>query len=413
MKNPILRERSFRFFLEQINQLISSGSGVDDILNFIFDGLSSLIPFDRLGIGLLEGEDSIRLYWVKANMRVEHLTKDYTAKLTSGSLAELIETGVPRIIPDLVQYLALHPNSQSTRLAIMDGVRSSLTFPLKADGRSIGAVFFSSRQENAFSLVHAEMFAAVAGEIAVIVEQARLRDYFNLSEHREKSVSRIIHDLRSPVSIMQGYLDFAKQEDWFNHLSPEAQKVFSVLARNAEHAMALIQDLSEVRQLSSGRMGMVFSKVNLPRFIQDMSSFGRMLSQHKDIAFIDMVESELPKFAEFDEMNLRRVLDNLFSNAVKFSNRGKEILFSCRASGGRIHFKVTDHGQGIPVEEQGLLFTEFGKTSVRPTEGESSTGLGLAIAKEILHRHGGDIQVKSSPGKGSTFEFWIPEAQPL
>lgn len=409
MKNPVERERSFRFFLEQINQLISSGSGVDDILNFIFDGLSSLIPFDRLGIGLLTEEDSIRLYWVKANMKVEHLAKDYTAKLTSGSLADLIKTGVPRIIPDLIQYLNQHPDSQTTRLAVMDGVRSSLTFPLKAEGHPIGAVFFSSREENAFSFAHAEMFAAVAGEIAVIVEQARLKNYFDLSERREKSVSRIIHDLRSPIGIIQGYLDFAKQEDWFNHLSPDAQKVFSVLTRNAEHAMALIKDLSEVRQLSSSRMGMIFSKVNLPRFVQEMASFGRMLSQHKDIVFTDIMESELPKLAEFDEMNLRRVLDNLFSNAIKFSNRGKEILFSCRASGGRIHFKVADHGQGIPLEEQSLLFTEFGKTSVRPTEGESSTGLGLAIAKEILQRHGGDIQVKSSPGQGSTFEFWIPE----
>lgn len=404
-------ERSFSFFLEQINQLIANGSSVDDILTFIFDGLSTLIPFDRLGIGLLVGEESIRLYWVKANMKVEFLKKNYTAKLKQGSLARLIKTGAPRIIPDLVQYLNQHPESQATKLAIMDGIRSSLTFPLKANGNPIGAVFFSSRTENAFSLEHAELFAAVAGEIAVIVEQARLKNYFDLSEKREKSVSRIIHDLRSPISIMQGYLEFAQDEAWFKDLTPEAKKFFGVLTRNAEHAMALIKDLSEVRQLSSGRLGMVFSKVNLPHFVQEMASFGRMLAQHKDIVFADIQEGDLPSYAEFDEMNVRRVLDNLFSNAVKFSNRGKAITFSCRAGGGKVHFRVADHGQGIPLEEQSLLFKEFGKTSVRPTEGESSTGLGLAIAKEILQRHGGDIKVTSTPGQGSTFEFWIPEFQ--
>jgi signal transduction histidine kinase len=106
------------------------------------------------------------------------------------------------------------------------------------------------------------------------------------------------------------------------------------------------------------------------------------------------------------------VLENLFSNAVKYSRRGSEARFSFRREPDRLVFSVTDTGLGIPAEEIPKLFQEFGKTSVRPTEGEQSTGLGLAIAKRIVEQHKGQIMVESKPGPGSTFTFWIPSIVP-
>jgi signal transduction histidine kinase len=93
---------------------------------------------------------------------------------------------------------------------------------------------------------------------------------------------------------------------------------------------------------------------------------------------------------------------------VKFSARGTNVQLEIKREGARLIFEVVDEGQGIPESEIPKLFREFGRTSVRPTEGERSTGLGLAIAKKIVEQHGGQISVKSEKGKGSTFAFWLP-----
>ena len=92
----------------------------------------------------------------------------------------------------------------------------------------------------------------------------------------------------------------------------------------------------------------------------------------------------------------------------KYSNPGREVLLRINCLTDRIEFEVTDQGQGIPEEELPKLFKEFGKTSVRPTNGEPSTGLGLAIARKIVEKHGGAISVTSTVGWGSTFSFWLP-----
>jgi signal transduction histidine kinase len=138
-----------------------------------------------------------------------------------------------------------------------------------------------------------------------------------------------------------------------------------------------------------------------------MGKYGKVLAQAKDISMIENFEA-LPQIASFDSDRVRRVLDNLFSNAVKFSHRGKRIVFSVRGGEGRLNFAVADQGLGIAENEISNLFREFGKTSTRPTEGENSTGLGLAIVQRIVNQHGGTVSVESRPQVGSTFSFWIP-----
>lgn len=112
--------------------------------------------------------------------------------------------------------------------------------------------------------------------------------------------------------------------------------------------------------------------------------------------------------AVFNSLNVRRVIDNLISNAVKYSKRGSMIRMVVTVTNTTLHFDVIDQGLGIPHTEFEKLFQEFGKTSVRPTEGESSSGIGLAVVKKIVEQHGGQVSMRSEVGKGSTFSFWIP-----
>jgi signal transduction histidine kinase len=102
------------------------------------------------------------------------------------------------------------------------------------------------------------------------------------------------------------------------------------------------------------------------------------------------------------------VLNNLISNAVKFSTPGTSVTVRAGPQNGRVVISVADQGPGIPAEEMRKLFKPFGRTSVRPTGGERSTGLGLAICRRIVEAHEGRIWAESEPGRGSVFAFALP-----
>jgi len=111
---------------------------------------------------------------------------------------------------------------------------------------------------------------------------------------------------------------------------------------------------------------------------------------------------------ELDPSKIEQVLNNLVSNAVKFSNPGGVVNIRATRVNGRVSISVVDHGSGIPPGELGKLFTPFGRTSVRSTTGEKDTGLGLLIVKRILEAHQGGIRVESELGKGTAFLADLP-----
>lgn len=393
---------------QEIIHKLSIGAEYEHIFSFIFDSLNFVIPYDRIGIAVLEnGDTTARLAWVKSKGAIVGLKPNYSAPL-SDSLEKIIQKGEPRIINDLRVYHVSHPQSVSTELALRDGILSSLTCPLTADNKSIGFVFFSSFQPNTYQDEHVKTFLAIAAEVSVIVEQARLKNYFREGESREKSLSQVIHDLRAPLCTIKSCLDLTVDEGWTEDFPEEAKKIYLMLGRTTQDALLMIEELLELRRVRDSHRPLEMQKVSLNDFFKDVSKTAELLAKSKEISVALVVDSKLPEAAEFDPQKIRRVLDNLISNALKFSKRGTQIKLEVKADDSRLVFAVSDQGLGICAEELPILFTEFGKTSTAPTEGEGSTGLGLSIAKEIVERHKGKISVSSQWGRGSTFTFWIP-----
>lgn len=398
MQNEFYNE--FGPLTRQINRELISTMPYTDILDRIFSRLEPLIPFDRIGIALVTGQ-RIQSFWCKSKLPVRYLPLKYSAPLAGSSLESVLKSGRPRIINDLEAYLNDHPSSDSTRRILADGIRSNLTCPLYFDGAPGGVVFFSSQYPETYSESHIEVFEYIADQLALIILKGKWKS-------RELTLSSVLHDLKSPLGVMQGFLTLLEEEEWFKQLTPSSQSIFQILTRNCNWMLKLVDDLKEVEKIMRGEYHLEPTEIDLLEFLSHLVGDAKLLASKKDIDLQIHLDPSLPKRALFDPHRVKQILDNLLSNAVKYSWPKSVVHLEVEAEPTRLIFAVKDQGPGIPEAEQSKLFQEFGKTSVRPTGAEESTGLGLYICRQLVERHGGKIAVQSAVNKGSTFTFWLP-----
>jgi signal transduction histidine kinase len=159
--------------------------------------------------------------------------------------------------------------------------------------------------------------------------------------------------------------------------------------------------------IESGAIELRTKPIDLTELVKRHTAVNRPVAARKNIRLELDVEPGLPAI-EADPHKIEQVLENLISNAIKFSPRQTAVKVTLRREGGGLKIAVTDQGPGIPEDERGKLFQPFSRTSVRPTGGEQSSGLGLAIARKIVEAHRGRIWLESEVGKGSTFFVTLP-----
>ncbi len=159
--------------LLNLSEGVGSGLLLDHVLNGVYDTFKNTVPYDRLGCALLDpSRSTVIARWARSSARHMSIRPGFSQPLAGSSLAEIIRTGKPRIINDLDQYLIDHPRSVSTRMIRREGVRSSLTCPLTAQGSPVGFLFFSSNALDTYRELHQEIFTRCAGQLSVIVERS-------------------------------------------------------------------------------------------------------------------------------------------------------------------------------------------------------------------------------------------------
>ncbi len=403
-----------RLKLSEVHRTITHGTGMgssyEEILDSVFELFRGIVPFDRLGIATLEEQGSmVRLTWVKSDISIAFLDKGYAASLESTSLKKIIETGQPRIINDLVEYLQLHPDSKSTQLIVKDGICSSLTFPLISRGKPIGLIFFASRKCNTYERVHTEIFKEISEELAHIVEQGQLRRFFDENKDKDQYIRATVHDLKSPVGVIKGFLGILMEEAWYKNLDIENKNIFTIISRNCDNMLNLIGDLTISDLLRARELDLKKESVLVRPYLSELVKQNEELAAKKSIDLDLHIGDNVPQAIFFNPGAIQRVLQNLIDNAVKYSRPNTRVSIKVEAlDNTAVYFKIRDQGVGIPEEELPRLFIEFGKTSAKPTGNESSTGLGLAIVRRMVEAHGGKVWAQSSQGQGSEFVFMLP-----
>jgi len=228
-----------------------------------------------------------------------------------------------------------------------------------------------------------------------------------LSELKNQFLGMAAHDLRNPLTVIITCAGFLLEET--AKVLPEAKKreFIERIKVNAEFMVNLINDLLDFTRIEAGQIELNLEPVVLTELVERNAEENRLLGAQKGIELELVVEGNGAR-VNADPARITQVLNNLMSNAFKFSAPGTKVRVMVKKESGGWKVAVQDQGQGIPREEMGRLFKPFQKTSVRSTAGERSTGLGLAICRQIIEAHKGVIGAESEPGKGSTFFFWLP-----
>jgi signal transduction histidine kinase len=392
--------------LSKVTEEINAGLLLDEVLNHLYDSFRSIIPYDRIGVSLLvDNNKTVRARWARSEAQKMKITPGFSAKLAGSSLNQIIETGQPRIINDLREYFKLHPDSVSTKLILEEGIRSSLTCPLIALNKPIGFIFFASMTPKTYKDVHVDFFLKIASQLSTIVEKSRLyQQLVELNELKNKFLGIAAHDLRNPLGVVKGYLGLLMSGKLDNSMTTD---VMQRMDKSCETMLNLINDLLDISAIESGRLNLQLEEVNLYEYLAECHVSNRMLAKPKLIELNIELAPNLPSVT-LDKERINQVLNNLITNAIKFSFSETVITMKADRKGDELLISVADQGQGIPETEMHKIFGEFNRASVRPTAGEKSTGLGLSIVKRMVEAHQGRIWVESQLEKGSTFTFTLP-----
>jgi signal transduction histidine kinase len=250
------------------------------------------------------------------------------------------------------------------------------------------------------------MGATIEQMSQVIVEQFQQIRQADIT--RRELIANISHDLRTPLTSMRGYLETLQiKKDQLT--AAEQDKYIEFTIKHSERLSALITDLFELAMLESPDSRAHIEHFSLAELAHDVMQKFELKTSRKDL----QVSCEIPEDAPFvqgDIAMIERVLENLIENAIKFSIPGGTLTICVTPDEGNLEVKVVDTGIGIAEDELPNLFQRFYCVDKSRSDRAKSSGLGLAIAHRILQLHGGNIGVKSTPGKGSCFFFSLPIA---
>ena len=299
-----------------------------------------------------------------------------------------VQAGLSRLHGQLREQVGCRKNGQ--RFPIEVGVNPMST---GSEGTYVGiARDITDRKRAEAMMRQAQQRAEAASQKAVAASHAK-SDF----------LSHMSHELRTPLNGILGYAQILQRDKTLNGTQTER---VAAIVRCGEHLLALINDVLDLSKIEAGRLEIDPAPTDLHELIQAVAEIVRPRALSKKIAFDVNMSDALPRFIVVDPAKLRQILINLAGNAIKFTDHGSVTIRLELANPDRLSLEVVDTGVGIDEAEQRVIFDAFKQVEAGKHAG--GTGLGLSICKRLSEAMGGQIQVESKPGQGSTFRLELP-----
>ncbi len=317
-----------------------------------------------------------------------------------------VSTGKPYLVSDITH----HPLCTSWKhISLGEGVRALICVPLVVDGEPAGTLNQYLAEPHRFRAQEVRLLQVVAQQVSLAIERARLYERLKqqhaaalaASEHKSRFLATMTHELRSPMTAIVGFADLLR-EQIPGSLNAEQMRQVRMISASAQHIMAVLNDALDVARIEAGQLECLIEPVNANEVIGEVTDMLAPLARAKHLS-LDLKEPPEPLMARCDRQRSKQILVNLVSNAIKFTAHGHVQVSGARdrADPPHVRIAVSDTGIGLRADQLPLLFQEFQQL---PSPYQNlGTGLGLAISRKLARLMGGDIEVESDYGHGSTF----------
>jgi signal transduction histidine kinase len=235
------------------------------------------------------------------------------------------------------------------------------------------------------------------------VIRKQLADLARLQAAKDDLVALIVHDLRSPLAGVVAYLQLLQEE-----VTGRAANDVKMALQSADAALSRLEETLQVRLLEEGRLSVRREPVALPAMVSETLTPMEGMARRKGVQLARSVEGE--PVARLDGKLVRRSMENLLTNALKYTPSGGDVSLAVRAHPASVEIEVADRGPGIPDELKVSLFEKFGSVEAKRGQVRKGFGLGLYLVKLVAQGHGGGVSVEDRPGGGSVFRMTLSAA---
>jgi signal transduction histidine kinase len=288
-----------------------------------------------------------------------------------------------------------------------EGAGAIVLAGIRSPANEAADFLFDATRQLAVALHNAWTHDRLRDKSAALAEQGERLTRAN--KVKTEFLASMSHELRTPLSAILGFADLLltspKEE-----LSARARESLERIRRNGEHLLGLISDVLDLAKAEAGRVDVRLAPVNVGLLARSCAAEVESLGLGKDVR-LSVDADETPIEAMTDTQRVRQILLNLLSNAIKFTDHG-EVVLTVRAGPSEVRLSVRDTGIGIPAHAVKDLFQDFHQLEAGDGRRYDGTGVGLALSRRLARALGGEIEVRSNEGQGSTFTLVLPRISP-
>lgn len=399
--------------LSKVGQEIMSSRSIDEILELTYNNVNKLMDAEGFGIG----------YFIKEEHALEFKGFIEKGRRLPTYQNKLDDTSKPAVIcfkkeeDILINNLGMeyHKYFDQKPIAIEGDLPESLIYlPLKVEKGMVGVVTVQSFKKFAYTQNNANVLKNLANYIALAIDNAYAysqidnqkkeivdmnHELLELNEEKNHFIGVVAHDLRAPLNQIEGLASILKMSPSANNGNGE---IIERIESSAKRLKKMISSILDISAIESKNLNVAFEDLSLNEIIAFAVEELKVYADQKHMA-LTFKHNKNDSIVHTDKALLLQVIENLMSNAIKFSPKNREVKIDIQLKDEKVIVGIHDQGPGISTDDLTKLFGQFQTLSAKPTAGESSTGLGLSIVKKYMDAMGGRVWYESNEGKGASF----------
>ena len=408
--NPLEADSEVRI-LAHIADFMGTTMALEEVISAAMRFTAAMMGADGSSILLADRERANLKFFIALGEKATQL-KNLTLAKGEGIAGFVAETGLPMVVSDVRRETRFAKRvDQTTGFK----TRAIACVPLKVRGELKGVIEVVSKKVGAFGDKELDMLTAIAGPVAIMIDNARLIQEVKTLHDKLGEATRIkaeflatmTHELRTPINIVIGNLDLLLG-GFLGETNERQRKCIETSLRNSGEALNLVSSLLDLSRFEAGQFVIRVEEFRLEEVWTELELLFRIGLSGKPVELSWEIEGTLPAL-KTDRMKVKEILSNIVFNAVKYTDKGQvRVTASPVGPGEQINIEIKDTGVGIPRESLPLIFEPFRQVEGSVSRSLGGVGLGLAIAKRLLNLLNGKVEVTSEVGKGTTFLITMP-----